>query len=103
MLTFKEFFDEKENRKPQTPPLGNLGSGISEHLMIIARMAAENHLEELTNFFEKLAHKDSQIKVEFENYKRDPMAKKARLPFSDREVDKISPIRSDGSSPEDFE
>lgn len=98
MSKFRDFYNAKE-----TPPLGYLGSEIDERLMIIARMAATNHLEKLLDFYEKLAKKDSNIKVELENFKRDPSSEKPYIPFSSKEIDTIATFPSDGSATNDLD
>lgn len=95
MTKFRKFFEEKE-----FAALGDLGSGISEHLIKIARLAAENHLEALLEFYRKLAHKDPIIKAELEAYEKDPTIAKPIFPHH-KEIDVISTGEADKSASED--
>ena len=90
----KKFRDFIKERNDMTPALGDYGSN-NETLMIISRMAMENHLEDLIRFFEKLSKKDSQIKIEFENYLKDKTAKKPLSMFPKKERDQVLIVRND--------
>lgn len=98
MKNFKKFVEEKDMA------LGDVGySNASENDILnrIAKIAIDDHLKEVLNFFEHLSKKSTRIRSEFDAYKKDKVSgisrriPKEHMPIYDDGKDIVVPASAD--------
>ena len=102
MKTFRQYVEEMSDKNNPIADLGMSGSPPEESLVRIARLAAQNHRDELMEFFRNLATKDHAIRHELDNMNRNDsnrnLRPKGKPQSSLGDKDEVVPHAADGLS-----
>lgn len=102
MKTFRQYVEGISDKANSITDLGMSGASPEESLVRIARLAAQNHRDELMDFFQNLATKDHAIRYELDNMNRNDsnrnLRPKGKPQSSLSDKDEVVPHAADGLS-----